>query len=505
MNDSAAGGAVNGLSSAPQTIQFLMRGAGLLYGATLYSLLARLLATFIVANALGSGALGVYALCFATVQILSMLVMCGQDAGLVRFVSLAVQANDLARARALLLTAMATGLLLSVPVMLGGWLVLPFFITTDDAANANVVPFFVLSVLPLVWSGMLGAFGLARGRRVVRALPDRVVGATVQLVLSFAALQFGLGLWGVSLAYWLNALASLATAIVLVMPLLPRRVANVSLVPVARELMGFSWKLGLSNVLGYVLLNAALFVLGVTNAAQAGVYAAASRLTLPGLLFLDAIGSVFGPHAARKLGDPTLEADLQRVTNWLIVASAPIFILLFVFADTWMSLLGPEFAGSGNVLAVMALAQMVNILTSACNTLISLSHRPDLKILNTVLAWGTNLVLVLALTPQWGALGAAYAYFVAVVIIDVLEYGETRLVLQLRPWGALSVKPALMIVSMTLMLMWFANAAARELWQVLAVGVGFLLSYISLMMWFGLPRDDVSSLRAIAANLRGRS
>src|SRR5581483_9543913 len=133
-------------------------------------------------------------------------------------------------------------------------------------------------------------------------------------------------------AFLLNSLVSLAATIWIVQDLYPRHAPALNLPATARTLFGYCWKLGLANAANYVLLNAALFVLGSWSAAQAGIYAAASRLTYPGLLFLDSFSQAFSPQAASKIGDASLEADLQRVTNWMIVSSAPIFIVLFAFA-----------------------------------------------------------------------------------------------------------------------------------------------------------------------------
>ncbi len=484
----------------PDPAEFLLRGAGLFYLATLVALAGRVAITFLIAHALGAAGLGVYTLAFATAQALTMLATNGNDMGLIRFASPAHQTQDRAQLRALLDAALIMGACFALVVTVGMMIGFPALLRASLGAGdaAHVAPWFALAILPNVLSGLLASFGLACGRNVARALPDKVIGTLTQVVLTFLALRLGFGLWGVALAFFANGLVTLAATVLLVWDLYPRDVIASSRRAGARTLFRYAWKLGLANAAGYVLLNAALFVLGYTNTAQAGLYAAASRLTFPGLVFFESFGSVFAPHAARKLGDPSLQQDLQRVTNWMIVCSAPIFIVLFVFAETWMQLLGPEFGAGAPVLRVMAFAQMLNMLTGAASVLVMIANRPGLKVVNTMLAWGTNLALVLLLAPQWGAFGAACAYLVAIVVIDLLEYAQARFLVGLSPWGSTLVKPVLLIGGLTLALFgltqWFTFSSG----YVIALAVLFFVVYCVLMLRVGLPAADAQAVRAVA-------
>lgn len=489
-------------TSTPDASDFLLRGAGLFYIATLVSIAGRVGITFLIAQALGAQGLGIYTLAFATVQALSMLATNGQDTGLVRFASPAHHLQNRAQVRALVDAGVMTTGLFSLLAFVAMVLIFPFVAASaPDVLRLGFV--FGLAIFPGVLSTMVGTFGLACGRNIARALPDKVIGSLVQIILTFVTLRLGLGLWGIALAFVGNSVASLCASLLIVWDLYPRTVPAASRRSAARTMLGYSWKLGLSNAAGYVLLNAALFILGFVNASQAGVYAAASRLTFPGLVFFESFGAVFAPHAARKLHDPSLKQDLQRVTNWMIVCSAPIFILLFVFADVWMNLLGPEFAAGALVLRVMALAQMINMLTGGASVLVGIANRPGLKVINTIVAWGLNLVLVLLLAPQLGALGAAYSYIAAVLVIDVMEYCESRFLVRLSPFGTLLVKPLLLIVAFTVGLMLLAQWLPLSFWGVIALALLFVVSYIVLMLRIGLPAADVAAVRALAQPLRG--
>jgi O-antigen/teichoic acid export membrane protein len=452
----------------PRTAEFLLRGAGLFYSATLVALVGRLIIAFVIAQALGAAALGIYSLGYATVQALSTLSTLGQGSGLVHFVSPAFRHQEWATVRGMLDAAVAMGALWATLSALAMVVFFPFYLQSSIGAEAaHLAPWFALAILPEVLESLVASFGLACGRPSAAALPDRIGGTLVQVVVTLITLWWGWGLFGVVIGFVANSVVSLVIAVIMVWDLYPRHIVRTPLAATAKKLFSYSWKVGLSNAANYALLNAALFVLGYYNAAQAGIYAAASRLTYPGSLFLESFGQSFAPHAAAHLHEPALNADYQRVTNWMICASAPVFVLLFAFSGTWIGLLGPEFAGGASVLIVMSLAQLMDIAVGPSGATLTVAHRPGVKILNTVIVWGTNLVLVLLLTPQWGALGAAYAFFAAIFITDVLEYTEVYFLLRIRAWSTLLVKPALIIFGLGAILTLVSYIFHPALWAVI--------------------------------------
>jgi O-antigen/teichoic acid export membrane protein len=319
-----------------------------------------------------------------------------------------------------------------------------------------------------------------------------------QLGLAALFLWLGWGLAGVMLAFLLSCLVSVSVTFWLVRDLYPLDVAVTGRWEAMRELFRFSSKLGLSNVANFVLLNAALFILGAFSAVEAGLYAAASRLTLLGLLFIDAFGTNVAPQAAHRMRDPSFAPEFQRMTMWMVVLSAPIFVLLFAFAEQWMMIVGPEFAAAVPVLQILAFAQLLNMLTGNTGLLISLSHRPGLKALNTVLIWGTNLVLILLLAPTYGAVGAAVAYLVAMVLTDVLEYIEARFILNISPWSDGLLKP----LGLIFLSGFFITAVAWQLdpsfWQAIVLSGGYAIAYALLVYFVGLPNGDREMLERAA-------
>src|SRR5581483_10680389 len=206
-----------------QGAEFLLRGGGFLYGVTLFSLVARVLIAFLIAQSLGAAGVGVYSLGFATVQALTMLALNGQDFGLLRFVTPAYKAGDRSTIRTTLHAALLMSTVFGLVVSAGMVLFFPTFIfaSTGSKEAAALAPWFAFAILPEVWGGLFSSLGLACGRISAKALPDRVLGTAAQLIATFLVLRLGWGLAGVVLAFLLNSLVSLAATIWIVQDLYP--------------------------------------------------------------------------------------------------------------------------------------------------------------------------------------------------------------------------------------------------------------------------------------------
>lgn len=484
----------------------LLRGAGLVYASTIFQLVGRLGLTFLIARTLGTEGIGVFSLGFVTVQALSMFATNGQDFGLLKFVGPAFKIGDQATIRRMTDAALITSLSAAIVLMVGTIIIFPYFVfnSTGSEQAGRVAAWFAPGIVLQTAFVLLSSLGLACGRVRVKALSDRVFGMITQLAVTAVLLWLGWGLWSVVIGFLAASLVTLLAALVMMSDLYPRHIKVTERGRAIRELFGFSWKLGLSNAANYVLLNAALLILGSISAAQAGLYAAASRLTLLGLLFLDAFGTNMASHAAGRMNEPSLAIDFRRVTLWMIVLSAPIFIVLFAFAEQWMSFLGPEFAAGAPVLRVLAFAQMLNMLTGNAGVLIALSNRPGLRVLNTVVVWGTNLILILLLAPQYGALGAAIAYLCAMILTDTLEYIQTRFLLNMSPWNTELIKPLLLILLGAGLMIAIDLQLKPDFIQAILLAILFVAAYGLTMLLIGLPPADIQMLKRAANRFTAR-
>lgn len=494
-------------ASHASALSAIMRGAGSLYVGTIVQLAGRLLFAILVARWVGAEAIGIFTIGLVALQAFVMVATSGVEVGLYYFVSPAAKSRDWAAVKGMfwgsILSTCGLALLLSF-----SYVVFVRLYPLNGAAGPQAQAALMLFAPALVFQTLvtvLGSFGLALGSPRIRVVAERFTATIAQLILLVIFLALGLGTAGVILAYVVGITLAAAVGVVLIRRVYPRTKEPMALGASISKLYRYSYKQGLARIVGYVLMNANLFVLGyVSSAAEVGIYAAASRLTLVGLLFLEAFGQMFGTSAANHEREAYFREDYQRVTKWTVMFSAPLFVLLAAFASTWMMLMGPEFESGAIVLVILALSQLLSMFTGSTGFLLAVRGRPDLSLLNTVLGWGTSAALTVLLAPAYGALGAAVAFFAAMLVFFFLEASECRLVFGFFPFSRTMLKPLVLLSGLGIAAVTIArwqtwSVAAALLWSALLLGL------YALLMWrWALQRVDVEVFNRILGTARAR-
>jgi len=167
-----------------------------------------------------------------------------------------------------------------------------------------------------------------------------------------------------------------------------------------------------------VLLTGAL-----ATQAEAGVFAAAGRYALAGLLIMQGLRVAVAPQLSRLLGAGRRAEAAQvyrRATLCVVLLSWPAYLLLAVFAPAFLVVFGEQFGGAATPLAVLALAMLVNVGVALVQTVLLMSGNSRGHLLATSAGLALNVVAAVALIPAHGALGAAIAWSLGIVAENVL-------------------------------------------------------------------------------------
>ncbi|WP_406636665.1 lipopolysaccharide biosynthesis protein [Pseudarthrobacter quantipunctorum] len=142
----------------------------------------------------------------------------------------------------------------------------------------------------------------------------------------------------------------------------------------------------------------------------AGIYAAVSRWTQPMGLLASAFSSASAPHVARasSLREAWIVA---RRSSWLLVTAMALSLAVAAFAPVVVDLLiGPDYAGSADVLRIMALTTIVGIANQPLFVFLQSRGFDKPVAVITVAGIIIQLGLVVILSNQFSAVGAAVAF-----------------------------------------------------------------------------------------------
>ncbi len=302
--------------------------------------------TYVVgARSISPATLGLVATCAAIGQVAATVV----DLGLINYLVREAAAGrlDEARARAVVAGKRPWALVLLLVVGLG-----PSLVIAPSVPSAVLLAFVGIGV----WEAQ-NANGLLRAReQFARASTGQLAGRVAGLVVASILALLGAGELALAAALPLSFLFEAGLDRVFLGPAGERRRPVGELVGHHRESLGF----GLANLAASAQQLDTPLVTAGAGAFQAGLYAAGGRLLGPLTFLANSLGLVASPWLARAgADDEALRGEERRVLR--VGAALCLAPLVAALAGPPLIplLLGPEYASSGTVFAILAIGAAV--------------------------------------------------------------------------------------------------------------------------------------------------
>ncbi len=378
--------------------------------------------TYVVgARSISPGTLGLVATCAAIGQVAAVVV----DLGLVNYLVREAAAGRLddARARALVAAKRPWALALLLATGLATSLVI-----APTLPSALLLAFVGVGV----WEAQ-NANGLLRAQeRFARASTGQLAGRFAGLVVAAVLAGFGVGELALAAALPASFLLEAVLDRVFLGPAGQRRRPVSELAGHHRESLGF----GLANLAASAQqLDTPLVTVGA-GAFEAGLYAAGGRLLGPLTFLANSLGMVAAPWLARAGTDEAaLRGEERRVVRVGLALCAAPLVAAVAGPPLIPLLLGPDYASSGTVFAVLAIGAAVVTINQPFA--IIAQNRGHQRAVAVGIGVGLSIGLLATLVLSWwgGAVWAAVGYIVSQIVIFVLLGLAARRARRDRPPG----------------------------------------------------------------------
>jgi O-antigen/teichoic acid export membrane protein len=312
------------------------------------------------------------------------------------------------------------------------------------------------------------------------------------------------GVLGVVYAILLSNLVGVVLLGFIVWQLYPLRgIRNEKPIPITRDMLHFSVPLLFMGLVNRANNQSETILLGALSTNdQVGIYYIGLKATVFIAMFLDALNVIFAPIIAElytKKDQVQLASLYRTVTRWAFTLSLPVFLFLFIFSADILEIFGPGFARGVSVLRVLAIAQMVFILTGPSGWILTMTGYPHLNLVNTSLTLVLTVILDLFLIPQYGALGAAIGTAITITLVNILRLFEVNLILHIQPYSSNYYKPVMsgilaIAVSITAGVLF--NGALLNVWSTVISGLILALSYFLVLCLDNADQEIVSAIRS---------
>jgi O-antigen/teichoic acid export membrane protein len=392
----------------------------------------------------------------ALFTILSNTFELGADTGLTRWISRAKAMGGLSDVRRVVAAAVVPVAVVGVAAAVAVWMTAPqlaqFFLHGVSAREGILA---IRIVAPLIPLGALSSCLVDGARGFGRMWPYLLIeGAgkpALRIALVLAVLVAGFGLSAAIIALGLPVIVGLVAAAIIFLRLLqkeaPARSASgkrrdVAGRPgwrVAQEFWAFTGPRAFQATFQIVILWLDILIVGaIASSYAAGVYSAVSKLAIVGTFTLEGNRLAIGPQLSALLArgqQKRAVALFQRSTQWLMLASWPLYLIFMIFPATVLGIFGPRYTVGAPALVVLSLAMLINLGTGNVTVVLLMGGRSTWSAINAGAALAVNIGLNLVLVPRIGILGAAIAWAASIAVDNLTAMAEVWMVMGFDPFG----------------------------------------------------------------------
>jgi O-antigen/teichoic acid export membrane protein len=480
----------------------LTRGSMVAIVGTLVSQGSLLFTVALIAAKLGSTGLGIFSQAYAVLTLATLAAMVGMQTSLTRYVAGYVAVGDWADIRPTVRLGMATacGVALLVAALVAA--VSPW-LADDVLREPGVATPLVLAAVALpfaVYSRTAGAVLQGHHRMRDFVVVTLIVEPAVRLVGMAVALFAG---GGIDAAAGVLVFSNIAAAVwgwhrmrSTMLPVARRRPVRV------RPFLRFSaitWVASLATT-GLVWLDT--LVLGIYRPSdEVGVYQVATRLVALATLGSVPIASAFAPRITKMIKRQdwaNLAAAYSATTTWSTRLAVPGLALCLVVPGPLLGLFGDQYTTAAAVTVILVVGKLVESATGPCGMVLNMSSRVGLNAANNVLALALNIGLNVLLIPRMGLIGAAIAWSVSLVLVNLARLVEVRATIGLRLFEPEAAR-AIAAVLPGALLAWLVVVTIDQPFLELALTTVLVVGgYAVITRWLTWTSND----RVVAAALR---
>jgi O-antigen/teichoic acid export membrane protein len=250
-----------------------------------------------------------------------------------------------------------------------------------------------------------------------------------------------------------------------------------------------------------------LMLTWLATATQVGVYKVAVAMAMLGALPVMASTTMFGPVVAELVyaGDTQkLNQLLKIVTRWLIIISAPLYLVVLLLPDLILSVFDPAYLDGVQALSILMVGQIIYLACAPAGTTLVMAGHSFLNMINGIIAVIVNLTLNSILIPKYGILGAATASSIAISLWPLMRLIEVWWLMKCWPFtfrtgliAGSAIAGGLAIHDLT---------AGMDLLARSGACAGLVLAWATLVLLLGrTPEDQVvyDTVRAKINRMRG--
>ena len=499
-------------SSFERNLIGVAKGGGITLAGKLFNNVIRLVTAFLLARFLGAEQYGMYQLSLNVITLVAGVILLGFDRALTRFMAISVARRDNEKTWGIIQLGIGIPLLLSVLTNIGLFL-LAYPIAEGIFKDIRMAPLLqVVSVFASFSALSDVLIGAVRGFKNMQypVIAKFIVQPVVKLILVGITALFGLNVWHAVLIFGIGELVTAIMLLYFLNELFSLRRPIASAQRNLREMIAFAIPDWLAGLLTTFRINIQALLIGTLGTiAGVGIFAVADQLNRIGHDFYTSINTSADPYIA-ELHDAGKTKELgqlyQTATKWSLTINLPFFLTFMLFPEQILSVFGESFVGGATALMILAWANLVDVGTGMCGTILSMTGHTKLKLVNNIVSISLSIGLNVLLIPRFGIVGAAMSALFVYMALNGIRILQVYYLLRLAPYNKSFLKPiaAALIAFVTILALKTLMPVHGNILFVAAYALVLLGMFAGMIWLMGLSGEDRMLLDRVMQKTRSR-
>jgi O-antigen/teichoic acid export membrane protein len=250
-----------------------------------------------------------------------------------------------------------------------------------------------------------------------------------------------------------------------------------------------------ASLLGIQSLGLGILLLGLLkDNAAAGAFGVALSLQGPANIFLGGIVNIWAPMVSdlHEKGEiARLDGLYKTINRWIATFSFPVAAALIVEADLFTRLFGgEEGVAAAPAVAALAVGNIFYTGTGPTGYVISMTGRPVVNLINSVVAVGLYVGLGLLVVPDHGFVGMAWVDSGVTAVVNMARVVQAKWLVGVQPFGRTFYKPVVATLAGAAVLVpWSLFADDEVMLEIAGIAVGAVV-YLVVLKLFGLDPEE---------------
>ena len=260
------------------------------------------------------------------------------------------------------------------------------------------------------------------------------------------------------------------------------------------KMLRFALPQGGASLLGIQSLGLGVLIVAMFEGnREVGLFGIALALQGPGGIFLGGIVNIWAPvvselYEKREL--ERLESLYKTITRWVATFSFPVFAVLIVMPEVFLSVFPEEAGDAASIVAILAAGNLFYTGTGPSGYVLSMSGRPGVNFVNSLVGVALYVVFGLFAVPRYGVVGMAVVDAVVTAVINTARVVEVKMLIGVQPFGRSFLKPvAATAVGSVFLLGWRLLPGSGFWFDIVGVAIAAGVYVVALRM-MGLDAEE---------------